>query len=649
MIRNIISKLIIILIILFAALSSFWFFKTSAVKKQITKFISDHKDVVSASSISVTGFPIEQKLVINDLKIQISALNPVSSIANIFSNTSEVNLKRIEALSSIFNNKFSVNSLEEVSLQDFEGISSFVEFNQSPQINFAINDGSLFKVSYQDSGYKITDAGKNVLFENGPSVVNFLTSSEEKTYRHKIKADFKDINALSFSNDIGRFGGNNINQVTALEIPSTPSSDTIYQNIAIEEQNPEIAIKTTEENIQKPENAIESLNSEIKNMATAEEIVITENSKAIPEAITENQDIEISRQLPSPVPSILVKKSLLLDLEYITSKKDVEISFPSVIPVDMENYDETKNIKEPKKIYHLIINNLEISSPLYKININGDVNFGSGNLIPLGEISVHIEKLENILTMIKKSMMGFPNNVIARENYSEETYDGESDNKIISTSKNPTDNLNDSNFNSANLNSANIIDQKPIVDVAKVVRDLAKENLASSEKIAVFDFKQEENKELSINETVLSEIIKQMITKDIPRFTSNPENLSKEILEKTTKEETKTDNQKENKGEIQEEPSEIPQIIEIPNVQEIPKNIKKITSDLNSRTAPPIPSPAKIGIPAKPENYNSVIPSSAIIYPEIPDQIAPNMEDSSAIISAPEVSNPTISNQINAN
>ena len=93
--KGLIIKLAIVLVVLVLSYCVFWFFKAGQSEKQINKFIADNSAYISSGEISISGFPVNQKIVINDLKITV----PVNLIAK-----RQIQIKQLEAKSSIFLN-----------------------------------------------------------------------------------------------------------------------------------------------------------------------------------------------------------------------------------------------------------------------------------------------------------------------------------------------------------------------------------------------------------------------------------------------------------------------------------------------------------------------------------------------------------------
>ena len=426
--RGITSKFIITIIVLFTALSVFWFFKTSGIKKRALSTISASGGQISAASVSVSGFPMKQKLKVEDLKIQISAPSKIPS--GIFPGDKyQITIAKLEASTSIFSGDFKVDVIEGVTFQDQGGAVNSVEFNQPPTSNFLISGGELVKFSYKDSGYKVVDTAKNTLFENGNSSINFESAVVGDQYHNKVKADFKDVGSFNFGD---------MPNSSALDTKNSTAPDAAQAN------------------------------------ATAEQAAPT---------------TETAKPTQSEGGGVAVKKNFVVDLEYTVSKPS-QAAAP--VPVPNPNTQDTTtsdiSLLNEKTVDSISIKNFEISSPLYKINVNGEITSLPKDGAPTYSVSVRIEKLDNVLVYIKK----FVNN-----SNTAPVQDGKVSDVLTPSS------------DSATSLAAN---QKPDVDVTSIVKDLSKKNAATNEEIAVFDFRQEQGKDLLINETFFSEISGQAFT-----------------------------------------------------------------------------------------------------------------------------------------
>ncbi|MFT6219362.1 MAG: hypothetical protein ACJA02_000476 [Myxococcota bacterium] len=439
MIRSIVSKLIILLIVLFSALSIFWFFKTSSLKKYVTSLVISSEGSVLASAISVTGFPLNQRLSISDLKIKTSSLNNLPNSLNIIKRDEyEIHINKLEAVSGIFSTDFIVNISGETLFQDDKGINS-LKFNQPPKIIFSLIDRHIATFSYQDSGYKIIDAGKNILFENGNSTVGFESILQKDQYLNKIQANFKDIGALRFNNDISG------------------------------------------------------------NILTVEEI-------------------KSDKMVPSFQANNLVKKSIKLDVEFI-KKKPSEILPINAVLEPQDNY-EVQSIDNGAILESIKINNIEIFTPLYKINLNGHINSFPKNDLPIGSISLRVEKLDNVLIYLKKylSNLGLP--VESKQYFQKnveitENLNNQNDELIVVDADMDEDNspivvVTQEDSSELKENEVPLIEievsKTPKFYFIDTIRNLSKKNAATNEEVAIFDFRKEKNLKLLVNETSLMDI-----------------------------------------------------------------------------------------------------------------------------------------------
>jgi hypothetical protein len=444
MTRSIISKFLIVLIVLFTALSVFWFFKTSTIKKQAMALIAASGGKISAVSVSVSGFPLEQKLIIEDLKFQLAATLPQLPLMPT-NNKYQINIKKLEATASIISGDFKVTNIEDVSFQDQNGVVSSVQFNQPPVADFSVVGGELTKLSYQDTGYKILDAGKNVLFENGNSLINFESAIENDKYRNKVKVEFKDVGMFS---DI----------IAAPAVTSQALPDASAQKPAETPSDPAVA-------------------------------QVQPSAPAVADS-----------GAPANQSSNLVKKSFILELEYVVAKSGAT---PTEVPAPDVGNTAASDVApsgDDSKLESINIKNFEISSPLYKVNINGEVSSFQKEGFPISSISARIEKFDNVLIYLKKSLSDMVNaKSTIPDGASNVTISGDT---AASTAA----------ATASDSATAPAASQKPEVDVVAIIKDLSKKNPATNDEIAVFDFRQEQGKDLLINETSLSEVMAQMFS-----------------------------------------------------------------------------------------------------------------------------------------
>ena len=441
--KNIISKILAIIVVVIIGYSVIWFFKTSSTKKYLSAAIASSDGKITAAGVSVSGFPLSQKIVIEDFKFQTDDLSEKLSLPNKY----QVVIKKIEASSGLFSGDFKINNIGEISFQDSNGNSGTIEFNQVPEISFSFVGGTLTKVSYKDFGYKISDAAKATLYEGGSSFIEFESNSEDDDkIRHKIKAEFKDVDGVDIFTD---------KKIQAI-IPA-PADANI--DIASVPANPSVTPNNTTGN-------------------TADSVNIPATDPAV--SATSNESL---------------KKYFYIDLEYILSPKTAE---------GAEVPDLTAG--KTHKIESVSIKGLEISSPMYKITANADLASGEdGNLTSTCNGTVKIEKINNIITYIKKAINANPiyNPAPVASAASDQTTGQPAPAK-------------------PSAEPLTTISPAPEPDFAAIITDLAKKNNGTMDNVSVFLIKREKGSEFMINDTLLSELI----TKLIPAPASAPSNPS---------------------------------------------------------------------------------------------------------------------------
>jgi len=485
MTRKIISQLIIILITLFTAMSIFWFLKTSAVKKQALALISASDGKASAVSVSVSGFPFKQKLVIEDLKFRLATNLPQNPLI-LSANKYQITIKRLEAASSILSGNFTVNNIADVSIQDENGVTRALQLNIPPQASFSIIGGELIRLSYQDSGYKILDEGKNILFENGSSSINFESAIIDNKYHNKVRVEFKDV-GMFFS------VSNNLVPATKENLPDVAASDTTPNPVASENTSP--TTKSLDTN--------KSSNNAQPNVA-----VDTNNVAKSTQPMDTTSNVSVAKQ------------SFVIDLEYIINKSSL---LPAEVPAPDTKEPQVAEAIAPYKsrLESLTIKDFEISSPLYKVNINGEVSSFPQDGFPIANISARIEKFDNLLIILKSSIAMLTESIAKSHNIQQNTQALNVANVTASTTNIATPPTSLANVPPVAQNN----DQKPTINIEAIIRDISKKNPATNttnDGVAVFDFRQELGKDLLINEVPLTEIMGQAL----PSVNNHPLNYS---------------------------------------------------------------------------------------------------------------------------
>ena len=95
--KAIVIKSIVLIAVLALIHSVFWFFKAGQIEKHVNNFITENSAHVSAGEVAVSGFPLSQKVSIQDLKFIV----PNSALSRY-----QATVKKLEAKASIFSNNF---------------------------------------------------------------------------------------------------------------------------------------------------------------------------------------------------------------------------------------------------------------------------------------------------------------------------------------------------------------------------------------------------------------------------------------------------------------------------------------------------------------------------------------------------------------
>ena len=479
--KSIVIKSGIVLVVLGVVHSVFWFFKTGQIEKQVTSFISEHSSHVSATEISVSGFPFKQTVTITDLKF--SAPNSVF-------NKYQITVKNLQATTGIFNNDFTVSIVEQVSVLDNEtNVGGLVEFSKNPEITATIAHGMFSKLSYLDFGHRVLDTEKNVIYASSGTNIAFESMLEEGD---KIKTKI-----IAKVNDIQGF-----------DIMSIYKNS--YEKKVIE------GIKTGELTIGNSSTLTPTeVANEVHAAAPAPFIANPVIPAAVPNQNTAAQPVAPAPEVPAQKPEDMaaavsndsVKSNFSIDAEYVLT--------PSQSGDQQVQLDPTQIQETPIQYSKVLkINSLEFSNLLYKINVNGQIDTFQDDSLPSGSITFRVEKVDNLINHIAATL-----------------------NQIADQKKDPASVVQAADLNATNTvpaapaSTAPTLDA-PVVDahapavVATPAEDsyqiflkrfatnlfaIAKEvggkNQLSKDDLSVFDVRREKNLDFVINETPTREIL----------------------------------------------------------------------------------------------------------------------------------------------
>ena len=183
-------KLGIIFLVITISYSFFWFVRTGQTEKKINNLISKNSSSISASSVSVSGFPFSQKITISDLKFNIPSVSKY-----------QVTVKKLEANTGIFSKSFSANILEQVTVFDNDSNTiRNIEFKESPKISISFNNEGISSFNYQDSGYTILEDQKPPFYSSSSNIIKMetLETANNKVVL-KFNIDIKDMEGVNLA------------------------------------------------------------------------------------------------------------------------------------------------------------------------------------------------------------------------------------------------------------------------------------------------------------------------------------------------------------------------------------------------------------------------------------------------------------------
>jgi hypothetical protein len=467
--KDLIIKLGIAIGVVVFGYSIFWFFKAGQIEKQLNKFISENSANISVAELSVSGFPISQKISITDLKFSL----PTSLF-----NKKQVLVKSLEAKSSIFSSEFTLSSIQQVSVNDIEKGSMNIEFSKEPEVSFVVDGSGIVKFNYQDMGYRILDNEKNIFYSAAKSTINIQSSNNEaqKTI-FKIIGNIAEIQGFNVI-DIYKSSLEKkiIEGIKTEQIVMGTSPNPESENLAkVEENKSMLDVKSenkTSDTANKAQVVANQVNNSDANSANANNAQPTTDPNKLSPAIA-------SQQVPPTIAdSNIVKSNLVIDIEYEVASNQ-QLAIPSE-----PNQAQEVSIQSNKIIK---INNIEFSNPLYKLLINGQLTVMADDNLPSGGVSLKIENVDNLVNHLVTELGQMANQ---------------------SKASNPESSSNDnSSVDVALQDSYKNFLRRIAINLPAVNREISAKNPVSKEKIAQLDIRREKNLDFIINEVSIHEIL----------------------------------------------------------------------------------------------------------------------------------------------
>ncbi len=194
--KSLIIKLAVAIVIVLLSYCVFWLFKIGQSERKITSIVQKSK-IVSFDKISSSGFPVSQKITIENLKINI----PVNAIEK-----RNFIVKKIEISSSIFSNNFKAQITDAIEVKASDNNNAYeLQFNSAPEISFNIVGNAVNDLTYSDSGFKILDTKNNSVIHTASSMnislpAPFVFEQEDSQNPVSISLNIKQLTGYSFLN-----------------------------------------------------------------------------------------------------------------------------------------------------------------------------------------------------------------------------------------------------------------------------------------------------------------------------------------------------------------------------------------------------------------------------------------------------------------
>ncbi len=464
--KNIAIKLVIVLAVSTLVYSIFWFFKVGQVEKQVNNFISENSAYISAGEVSVSGFPTSQKITITDLKFVLPTplLDKRQAI-----------IKHLEATAGVFSSEFNVTLPEGVSLQDADGNAATVEFNTPPEIKISLSNNRIAALSYKDSGYKIVDMEKNVIYAASSSTLHIESNTDNSDkISTKISAKIMDIEGFDVLNVYKNALEKKVMEgIKTGEIAFGNASVALIPSQVSEPQS--VSVATPQ--ITTPQATNEAAKEPAASITTPASTTPDQPSSDDQSLATNTPEVEVKVAAEENV----VKSNLSLEMQYDLMPNQEEKQ-AQAIPVDPTQIQDL-----PVQYNKVIkITNLEFSNTLYKIMVNSEIKTFADDNMPSGAMTIKVEKIDNLIGHLATSF----SQMAEQKKPATEVQTSDLANSGVTVQDSYQDFL-----------------RRVSTNLCPVAKELAAKNPVSKEDIAQFDLRREKNLEFLVNETSLREIL----------------------------------------------------------------------------------------------------------------------------------------------
>ncbi len=485
--KELLIKISVSLVVCVVLYGIFWFFKVGQTEKMLNSFVSENNANISVGNIAVSGFPFSQKVTVTDLKFVIP--NPAL-------NKYQVVVKNLEATTGIFGKVFDVK-VSQVSVQDSQSNNiGAVEFGNEPTISIAVANSAVSHLAYQDNGYKIVDADKNLVYAASATNVSYSASvADDEKITINMSASVKDMQNFDVINIYKNvFEKSVIEGIRTGEIALSAAlaiSDQLVQPVTIVDNA--VVQQTSVANDVIAPAAVPTAVAPSPVVATDAVVAPTLNPTT-PIQADAAKAADTAMKTPDVSPAVarkdLVKSNLALDIEYVLTpvRQGAESeSVPDPVQIHDTAVQYTKSID---------IRNLEFTNPLYKIAVSGKVKSFEDDSLPSGSVVVKIESISNLVGYVATSI----NEIVAQQpvnNADMATVDG-SGGIVDLTSQAPATSINSSYHDFLKRIATNF---------APVIKDLSVKNSLSKDENAAFEVKREKGLNFTVNDIPAREIL----------------------------------------------------------------------------------------------------------------------------------------------
>ncbi len=253
-------------------------------------------------------------------------------------------INKVTAQAKVFSNEFDANIVGDIIIKTSNGTDNTIKFNKEPELKFTVSDYKINQISYLDDGYKLLDQAGNTIFYTGSSELNLDIASKGDLKSTSFKANFSNVSSF----DIFTLGD-------VIEVAANDEEEKITQDLDREATTTD---RATDNNDAKEEVAKEK-----------DELPTLSNPNKVAQKDNDTKDLKIK-----------TNRNLIIDLK-VDSILDKKTKLPEVQDV--------------------AINNLELFSPLFKINVSGGVKY-LAKPNQTTDLVVKIKNIDNILIYIRK-------------------------------------------------------------------------------------------------------------------------------------------------------------------------------------------------------------------------------------------------------